>query len=758
MGIVSRRRYRVQSRAANSFANRMYYDPNYRRGTILDSEMLVPIPGIDGLARLKADVIRQVNANQLQAFGAAITTSRMGVPRYWLQSGALAIERRPGQRSELGSRAGQAMDPVTGQPMGDDLAITGPLAGGQDSTDRYFAQSGDNQVYFGGVPVFYWPRVNVDLTNPTYYLKSIRIGNDSSFGAQVRTAWDMYQILGIRNRPENAEWIGRLDLLSERGLGGGSEFSNRTDSFWGIPGDVRTNYQSYFIRDSGTDNLGLDRRNVPLEESFRGQVHLQHLHRLQNGWNVKAEIGWLSDRNFLEQYYERHWDEQKDFTTGLWLERNVGNQSFNLTVDGRLNDFFTETESLPKLDHFLLGQSLLFDNLVYYGHSHVGYRRFRTARAPFNPVDLAKFDPLAWETADAEGIVGATRHELDMPFDALNVHWVPYVLGEAAYWHEDLSGNDLVRGYGQVGLRTSLPMWRVDPTIYSELLNLNGLAHKTTLETEILYADASQDLNELPLYDALDDNAQEHFRRRFLFDTFGLMVGDDVPLQFDERYFAHRSGMQRHVSSPTTEIADDLAQVRLAWRNRWQTKRGMPGRERVVDWITLDIQGSYFPKPGRDNFGADFGLLDYDFRWHLGDRLSILSDGFYDFFSQGLRTTSIGMATSRPGVGDAYVGLRSIEGPLSSNVLQTSLNYRMSDRWGLSTNSSFDFGDTGTIGARAALVFIGESFLWNVGVSHDVSRGNTGIVFSLEPRFLNRSRLLRLGGQPIGPASSRYLE
>ena len=67
-------------------------------------------------------------------------------------------------------------------------------------------------------------------------------------------------------------------------------------------------------------------------------------------------------------------------------------------------------------------------------------------------------------------------------------------------------------------------------------------------------------------------------------------------------------------------------------RQRWQTKRGLPGQERIIDWITLDIEGSLFPKHDRDNFGQMLGLVNYDFRWHVGDRFALLSDGFFDFF------------------------------------------------------------------------------------------------------------------------------
>ena len=28
-------------------------------------------------------------------------------------------------------------------------------------------------------------------------------------------------------------------------------------------------------------------------------------------------------------------------------------------------------------------------------------------------------------------------------------------------------------------------------------------------------------------------------------------------------------------------------------------------------------------------------MFDYDFNWHVGDRFTLVSDGFFDFFSQG---------------------------------------------------------------------------------------------------------------------------
>ncbi|HTN77186.1 MAG TPA: organic solvent tolerance protein OstA, partial [Pirellulaceae bacterium] len=258
-------------------------------------------------------------------------------------------------------------------------------------------------------------------------------------------------------------------------------------------------------------------------------------------------------------------------------------------------------------------------------------------------------------------------------------------------------------------------------------------------------------IDELPLYDPLDDDSIEHFRRRFYFNTFNGVPGGDVPRQFDERYYALRTAVQSSVSSPTTEIADDLTMARLGIHQRWQTKRGLPGRERIIDWITLDVQGSFFPEAQRDDFGQDWGLVNYDFSWHVGDRLTLLSDGYADFFPDGLQTVSVGAVSSRPGIGSLYVGYRQIEGAFQGQIVNAFLTYRMSEKWMLGAGSSFDLGNAGNIGQTVNVTRIGESFLIRVGLNYDESRDNVNFQFDIQPRFLT-SGLMGRGVQfpPVG--------
>ncbi|MEZ5950625.1 MAG: hypothetical protein R3C12_15695 [Planctomycetaceae bacterium] len=110
-----------------------------------------------------------------------------------------------------------------------------------------------------------------------------------------------------------------------------------------------------------------------------------------------------------------------------------------------------------------------------------------------------------------------------------------------------------------------------------------------------------------------------------------------LPAQFDPRGYAVRSGAARNVSSPYFELVDDQHALRLNWNHRLQTKVGPPERQRIKDWMTLDLGITYFPNPGDDNFGTSFGLLTANYMWDVGARTKFLANGQFDFFDDAPR-------------------------------------------------------------------------------------------------------------------------
>ena len=129
--------------------------------------------------------------------------------------------------------------------------------------------------------------------------------------------FDAYQLFGIRNPPAGTDWDLSTDYLSERGFGFGTDFEYDRHEFFGFVGPATGIIDLWAINDDGVDNLGLGRRDIVPEEDFRYRLFGQHRQRLESGWDVTAEVGLLSDRTFLEQYYEHEWDELKDQRTGV---------------------------------------------------------------------------------------------------------------------------------------------------------------------------------------------------------------------------------------------------------------------------------------------------------------------------------------------------------------------------------------------------------------------------------------------------------
>ncbi|MBP5623229.1 MAG: hypothetical protein J6X44_14580, partial [Thermoguttaceae bacterium] len=173
------------------YAKRMYYDVKHRVGIIEEAEMVAEVPNMDGAYfRLGAARIFQETPNTLHATDAWTSTSMMGKPTYRLQSNSVTAERRS-------------------RPLYDALngsAVIDPQTGLQASEDKEFVIAENNFVSVGNLPVFYWPWMAMDIRDRALYLKSLKFGHDGILGYQVRTSWDLFQLLQAKNRPEGVEW------------------------------------------------------------------------------------------------------------------------------------------------------------------------------------------------------------------------------------------------------------------------------------------------------------------------------------------------------------------------------------------------------------------------------------------------------------------------------------------------------------------------------------------------------------------------
>ena len=722
------------------YARQMYYDVKNLVGIVLDAEMVARVPETnDGWLRISADKITQRGPDALLATNAWVSTSAMGEPTYRLSAKSLVAETRRTPLYDVATGR-RAVDQKTGKPA---------------TREESYVVAEDNLVSIGSVPVFYWPWMAMDIKERAFYLRNVKFGSDSVFGTQVRTIWNPYQLFGLAElRPEGTDWDLELDYLSDRGFGHGTTFVYNRDSLWSWDTRAVGAFNFYGISDKGRDNLGLGRRSVPFPRDYRYRALWKHRQELGtlgcfgDGWLLTAQAGTSSDRNFIPQYFEKEWQTNSNPETRVELKNIYNNQSFGITGAIRVDDFYTQTNWLPSLDHYWLGESLFGSNLIWYERTRLGYGQFKTTDIPYADEDKALFRYLDWElapdstsnspyspgtrTLSADGLVFTTRHEIDAPFQLGPVKATPYALGEYGFWSQGVSESDVGRLYGRLGVRLNLPVWKVDSNVESRTWYLNGLAHKMNFVVDASVSDADQNYDDLVLYDQIDDWQIQEFRRRYSVTTFD----GSIPLRFDERYYAIRQGLLAgNVTSPSPELADDLQLVRLGWNNRWQTKRGPAGNRRVVDWIKFDAGLNLYPND-EENFGEVPGLLDYDASWLVGERFAVLSSGLYDVWGTGQKITRVGFQRRRPGLSSVYLGVDRLYGPIDSTYLNFALAYRTSEKWGIGFNASYDLSEGHNIGQNLTVSRVGESFVVTVEASRNESQNNWGLNLQIEPVFL----------------------
>jgi hypothetical protein len=180
------------------------------------------------------------------------------------------------------------------------------------------------------------------------------------------------------------------------------------------------------------------------------------------------------------------------------------------------------------------------------------------------------------------------------------------------------------------------------------------------------------------------------------------------------------------------------------------------GNRRIIDWITFDVDGELFPTTSQ-NFGQVMGLWQYDFRWHGGDRTTVLSTADVDFFSGGQQLYTVGALLNRTPRGSVYLGFNEFGGPIQASVLAASYTYRMSPKWASSFGTALNLRGM-NIGQNFQLTRIGESFLMTFGFNVDYSRNNVGVTFNLEPRFLSRTQFASRTGLDVPMAGAYGLE
>ncbi|MCA8995016.1 MAG: LPS-assembly protein LptD [Planctomycetaceae bacterium] len=691
-----------------------FYDLNQRRGLSLNAEVRTYLPELNGVLRLRANELRQLSEMNYHAKDAWFTTSQFGQPKWRVESSDVFLQERP-------NSSFQSLNPFASPEDVDPTTL--------------WISSLNNRFYVENTPVFATPGFSSPAEDPHVPIAGVSVGYSSMFGAELGTTWNVDGLFGL-NLPQGLDWDLNLGYMTARGPSVGTSFQYDMDL--GLPGlgmghltgESLIDYQY----DSGRDRLGADRRSLDVPNNNRGRIESRTRFDLPYNTWITLESGHIfnNDRNYYEQFEEERWDEGKDLENLFSLNHRIENVQGSLLTQIRSNNFVDSSDWLPRFDLTMLGEPIPYTPVTWSQHSMVGYGHLHPATGPVDPV-VDPFAPLPY-FADSQGLVTMTRHELAMPFDVGPVHFVPYLMGEAAFWQEDLNQNSLARFYGSAGLRGSVQFSKYMPGVYDPILGLNGLAHKVVFDFDYSYSDSTRNLAGIPQYNEFDENSQERFRERYLAYQFG---GGPLPNIYDPRFYAVRSGAGRSVTAPYHELVADQQVLWLGMHHRWQTKVGPPDRERIVDWMELDTGVAFFPDADRDNFGEHFGLLNGRYAWHVGPRTSFLANGVFDFFGGGQRVWNVGVLSQRSRRGSMFLGFRQVQaGPTNSQLVTGSYSYVMSPNLYVATmGASFDVAEGIDRGESLTLTRIGESWLLHFGLGYDRSKDNVGVALLFEPKF-----------------------
>ena len=481
----------------------------------------------------------------------------------------------------------------------------------------------------------------------------------------------------------------------------------------------------YIMKDRGEDDLGRtqDRRNLDSEQDIRGRFSFRHRQYLPDNWQMTVETSYISDRNFLEWMYRDEFYSDKNQETLVYLKRIWDNQGVSILGKVRLNDFETMTEELPTIEYHRTGQSFWDHQLTWYSDSQVSRLRERFDEDDKDP-GKGGFYSYAY-----------TRNEVDLPLTVGSFKLVPFVAGSYGFedregFDRDLRGNDVGREsnvfLGETGVRGSTMFWKEDPSVRSAFWDVRGLRHIVTP----------------------------------YFETAVYQPSDSA---IDMRDYFHAGVSQR-----------------------WQTHRGGENTVQSVDWMRLDVNGTWV----RDGADSDIGpvrsygpawfayndpsipfllrrnkyyygvvrdSLNADYEWRVSETFTLLSDANYDIESGHLQQLNVGVSRFVYPDISYYVGSRYlrpiiVEVPAEdiyekgSHSVIGAITWQVSPRYTatISQEYNFDFGQN--IRSELTIVRQYHRMFYAVSFSIDESLNRNAVMFSIWPQGVNE----------LGVGSRRY--
>jgi hypothetical protein len=710
-------------------ADEVYYDVGRNVAIALQGDLEIRDPKLPYPLHFKGPELHQLNSKTFETSASeTYSTALPSDPGLKIELRKTRIQER--QRVKYNIFGFPHIDPKTGEPLVE--------------TERYFT-GWDMVVELEGIPIFYWPYYTATVEEPLGPLKAISANYNRIFGFQLMTTWDMFSLLGIR-RPEGSNWRLYVDYLTARGPALGSQYDFNSSNLFGLTGKFENLTKVYGILDSGQDIVGSGGTEVPYtvgttvpitHPNARGRfLERFNAQEMPDGFSFQGQVSLLSDRNFLEQYYQWEFLNDLNQSTFAYLKQQQDIWAWSVLAEPHYLPWYTQTAWLPKAEGWLLGVNLL-DRVVSNTKLSAGYALLRPTDQP----------PFAFEPTDVK--VDTARldlwQELSLPFALGPFKVVPYVVGDVAYYSEDVNGDQVGRLYGGAGVRASVPFSKLYPDVCSELFNVDGIFHKIVLSGNYYNAYSTIPFKQLPQLDRLNDDVTDFtLRNMHVLSPTTIPLPNGLLLAYSPLYNPQDYAVRRLLDT-RTDTLDTVEAVQFDLRQRWQTKRGFPGSEHIVDWMTLDVSASIFPDSHRDDFGHYLGFVDYDWLWNIGDRTALFSSGWFEPFTNGARVYGFGASFNRPDTTNFTIAYRQID-PVDSRAVIGQITLPFSAKYAMTASTTWDFGahnQTYTL----LLTRKGTDVLLGLGVSYSSILRTFSFTFEVVPNLLLSS--MRPGISPL---------
>jgi hypothetical protein len=689
-------------------ANEVYYDTKRSVALALQADLELEQATVPDPLHLRGPEIQQLSPDQFKVIRSEVFASKLpSDPELKVFVAHGTVEKRRVIRRT-----------IFGIPFVD------KETGGPEFVDQQLFK-GTNVVFsLEDIPVFWLPYVQGDANDPLGPFRNFGFGYNRVYGFQFYTTWNLYDLLGVQPIPyTHLHYF--LDYLTARGPGTGISFDYNGADLFGIPGRHAATVNAYTIYDTGPDIIGGPRGDpyVP-HQSWRGRFTPKlNMQDMPDGFSAQIRGSYISDMNYLEQFFQREWITDPNQETSIYLKQQQGNWAWSVLTEARTRNWITETNWLPKADGYLIGQSF-FDLFTYSAHASAGY-------GVLQPTDRFAY---AFEITDQYDQTGRLdlMQQVDLPLSLGFLKLVPYGVFDLAYYSRDLEGDQRGRVYFGGGARANIPLSRLYPEAQSELLNVNGIFHKMEFNANFYAAHSNTPYTLLPQLDRLNDDASDQAVRDL--HPYLPQVNPNNIAILSSPYTDPQLYAVRRLFLNNVDTLDTVEALQLDWRQRWQTKRGYPGQQHVVDWLTLDLSATYFPEPDRVNFGKNWAFLEYDLVWNVGDRTAIVSSGWYDPIPDGARVTSVGVYTSRPDNTSFSLSYRQID-PLLSKAVTASINYIFSPKYMLTATATYDFG----INVETTSLYLtrtGSDLQMSFGLTYNSVLTTVGFTFMLVPNLL----------------------